>query len=64
MLLAGEAAQERTVLEKLQAELAEVHARQWPSYRRGERADEIFVVPLRLFDLETQARDAFEFGFG
>jgi hypothetical protein len=64
MLLASEAAQERTVLEKLQAELPQVHAGQRPPYRRGQRPNEIFVVPLRLFDLETQARDAFEFGFG
>ena len=52
------------MLEKLQAKLAKVHARQRPSYGRGERPDEIFVVPLRLFDLETETRYAFEFGFG
>lgn len=61
VLLASEAAEERTMLEELQAELAEVHARQWTSYRRGEWPDEIFVIPLRLFDLETETRYAFKF---
>jgi hypothetical protein len=64
MLFAGEAAQEWTVLEELQAELSKMHARQWPSYRRRKWADKIFVVPLRFFDLETETRYAFQFGFG
>lgn len=52
------------MLEELQAELAKVHARQWTPERRSERPDEIFVIPLRLFNLETKARYAFEFRFG
>lgn len=61
VLCIGKAAQKRTVLEQGQTKGAQRQTWQWLSLCGGQRTDEVFVVPLRFFDLEAEAWDGGEF---
>lgn len=60
MVRLRELAQHRTMLEYDHAELLQVHGGEG----RVERADEVFVEPLCLLDLETYSFDGLEFFLG